>query len=147
MPVQFAFNEIRGQQTAVEGEERTTFPGAVTVNIGGQHILTGTGLTLDQNGIFGRGNLFYQGVDFLHGFTGANDKFSLVYGVGLVDGWQKVPLPVAVSHRVFYQGQEFVEFERLGDVIACTEFYGLYRRVDVAVTGYHDHFRPWIFPL
>ena len=41
------------------------------------------------------------------------------------------------------KGEQLLKFEGLGDVVESPPFHGLYRRLDVPVTGDHDHGHGW----
>src|SRR3989304_1104472 len=147
-PEDLAFHQVLGQRGAVDGQEGPLSPGAVVMDGLGEKILARATLSLQQDGGGGAER------DFLHHLDGVGGGLGVAYDVTEVE-----KLFVAFSEVAYLlteldglQGisdrhREFLEFERLGDEVVCTQPQSGHRVFQDSVGGHPDDEDPRVLCL
>ena len=110
------------------------------MNQAGNHILAGARFAGDQHRYPGRGHLVDQKLDVADGLGVADEPHLILRLAGTVAKHGIFPGEQHPLVRFFDDQIEPVEIERFADEFAGAQFHGLYRDVDIAVAGDHDHF-------
>src|SRR5690554_1770126 len=134
---QFRFNQVFGDGSHVQGDERVVGPRAVVVQGLGYELLTGAAFAVDQYGNVGVGEPADGAKDLLHGRCFADDFQVFLNRLDL--RFRRGLFLVAVGDGAFDQCHGFVHIKRLGQVFEGTGLIAGHRAVQVGVGGHDDN--------
>ena len=134
---EFAFQEISGNGSAVDGDERLGGATAVLIDGAGDEFLAGAGLAENKDGDGGVGDATDAFVNFLHRFAIADE------GVGLAAGRCFTEADFLEHQFGMAEGfgdeiEEFIGFEGFGEIFVSAEPGGFDGGFGAAVRGHHD---------
>src|SRR5918995_1180475 len=135
VPEELAFQECLRQGRTVDLDQRSGGVGRVTVDDGGDELLAGPGLPRDQHGRVRPGNPAHDLVNVLHGGTIADKNLVPV----AFDQQANDPVAEVLAFEEALDGDgDFLELERLGDIVERPKLHRLDRRRRGAKGGHDD---------
>ena len=138
VPEELGLHQPLGDGSAVDGDERLVAPVAVEVDGAGHQLLAGAALARDHDGGRAVGDLA-DGVEHLdHPAALADDVLEAVLGLELLPEVEVLVAELLALERVPDDEVDFVELERLGDVVVGAELHRLHRGLGRGHRGDHD---------
>ena len=140
MPHQFAFEQGLRHGSAVDGHEGLVATGALHMNSSGDQLFAGAAFTLDQNSAgITLGDLAHHVEHLLHMAAVTDNVFDAE--LAFMGGAQVSDLLAKLTgfERLLDDNRQFVEIERLVDIIIRTETHSLDSGLKHAKGRNHDH--------
>ena len=135
VPEQLRFQQIFRECAAVDCDEGMVLEVAVEMQTARDQFLAGAALALNQNGAIGVRDLIDQVIDELHFRAGADDILEAIAIFKLLAEINILAQRRLVIERPLHRHLQFVDLERLRDVVVGAHLHRLDRRLDRGVGG------------
>ena len=138
MAEEFAFEDLRGESGAVDGNQLGGGAAAEVMHGAGDEFFAGAAFTFDQNR-GARGRDLLDGVDDLfHGVRLAEDAMDGEFAFDLLAELLVFLFQTAAAQGAFDEELDFIQVDGLGNKVPGTAAHGLDGGIDAAVGGHHD---------
>jgi hypothetical protein len=112
------------------------------MNCAGDHLLARAGFPRDEHGALRLRDHFRRLDHLLHAPASPDDAVVIELGVALADQVSVLELQALVFDRAIRDDEQFVDLERLLQIVEGPELHRLDRALDRRVRGHHDDLRP-----
>ena len=138
MPEQLALQEPLGDRCAVDRDKRFFGPAGAEMNGSRQELLPGSGLSGDEHGAVGVGDLRHKGKDLPDLRALPDDVLEAVFFLQLAAERSVFLLEDRMFQRLRHEGGDILQVERLGHIVIRAGADRLDRRGDRPKTGHDD---------
>ena len=139
MSEKFAFQKLTRDGRTVDRDKSLVSSRAVTVNRTSDHLFPRTALSGNQHRGTGRSHLLDQLEGFLHRGGFSDDPIETISAADFLPEGSHFLLEVVNSKSLFDHDLDFLDVERLPEIVECAQFHGLDRCLHRAVSGQHHH--------
>src|SRR5205085_5321275 len=139
VPEQFTFNEGWHQRSTVHRDKGFVLKGSGEMYGAGDQFLARAAFAKDQNGMSALSSLGDNPVQLFHLGSAAHNASETLFGLDLFPERAVFRFKLQVRGDTIKQQLEFVEAERLGEVVVGSILHRLHSGLHGTVAGHHDH--------